>query len=334
VTSLPSSFCVAAATSSTAWAKASSFARDGFEEPLTFRTYCNAAAAISSSVAGGSKLWSVLMFLHMGPSLAAAPSLGEPPKRVDAVIPADVIARTRPVTLLCFDSVAIRIVLAEDNYLVREGVRRLLEEEPEVDVVATCVDRDSLLEAVERDHPDVVLTDIRMPPNDWDEGIRVADELRDSHPEIGVVVLSQFVEPQYALALLDRGADRRAYLLKERVRDLSQLVAAIREVAAGGSVIDPKVVEALVAAKSRLEKSPLSELTPRERQILEEIAQGKSNAAIAQSLVLAERSVEKVIHSIFLKLGLTWQPDINRRVKAVLVFLAEQDALPETTRAR
>jgi DNA-binding NarL/FixJ family response regulator len=190
------------------------------------------------------------------------------------------------------------------------------------------------MEAVERERPDVVLTDIRMPPNDWDEGIRVADELRDSHPQIGVVVLSQFVDPEYALALLERGADRRAYLLKERVRDLSQLVAAIREVAAGGSVIDPRVVEALIAAKSRLAESPLTELTPRERQILEEMAQGKSNAAIAQSLVLAERSVEKVIHSIFLKLGLTWQPDINRRVKAVLVFLAEQDALPETTRAR
>jgi DNA-binding NarL/FixJ family response regulator len=236
--------------------------------------------------------------------------------------------------VLCFDRVAIRIVLAEDNYLVREGVRRLLDEEPEVDVAATCVDRDSLMEAVERERPDVVLTDIRMPPNDWDEGIRVADELRDSHPQIGVVVLSQFADPEYALALLERGADRRAYLLKERVRDLSQLVAAIREVAAGGSVIDPRVVEALIAAKSRLEESPLTELTPRERQILEEMAQGKSNAAIAQSLVLAERSVEKVIHSIFLKLGLTWQPDINRRVKAVLVFLAEQDALPETTRAR
>jgi DNA-binding NarL/FixJ family response regulator len=229
---------------------------------------------------------------------------------------------------------AIRIVLAEDNYLVREGVRRLLESEPEVEIVATCVDRDSLVAAIDQERPDVVLTDIRMPPHDSDEGIRVANELRDTHPETGVVVLSQFLEPQYALALLERGADRRAYLLKERVRDLSDLVAAIREVAAGGSVIDPKVVEALVTAKSRGEESPLSDLTPRERQILGEMAQGKSNAAIAQTLVIVERSVEKVIHSIFLKLGLTWQPDINRRVKAVLVFLSEEGARPETTRAR
>jgi DNA-binding NarL/FixJ family response regulator len=230
--------------------------------------------------------------------------------------------------------VAIRIVLAEDNYLVREGVRRLLETEPDIEIAATCVDRDSLLAAIEREQPDVVLTDIRMPPSSSDEGIRVADELRDSRPETGVVVLSQFLEPEYALALLDRGADRRAYLLKERVRDLTQLVAAIKEVAAGGSVIDPKVVEALVAAKSRFRESPLADLTPRERQVLGEIAQGKSNAAISQTLVLAERSVEKVIHSIFLKLGLTWQPDINRRVKAVLVFLSEEGALPETTTAR
>jgi DNA-binding NarL/FixJ family response regulator len=230
-------------------------------------------------------------------------------------------------------ALAIRIVLAEDNYLVREGVRRLLEAEPEVEVVAVCEDRLSLLEAIEAERPDVVLTDIRMPPNDWDEGIRVADELRDTHPEIGVVVLSQFLDPQYALALLDRGADRRAYLLKERVRDLGQLVGAIREVAAGGSVIDSKVVESLVAARSRVEKSPLAELTPRERQILEEMAQGKSNAAIAQNLVITERSVEKVTHGIFLKLGLTWQPDINRRVKAVLLYLSDQGAQPETPRA-
>jgi DNA-binding NarL/FixJ family response regulator len=173
-----------------------------------------------------------------------------------------------------------------------------------------------------------------MPPTEWDEGIRVADELRDTHPEIGVVVLSQFLDPQYALALLERGADRRAYLLKERVRDTRDLVHAIREVAAGGSVIDPKVVEALVASKSRVEESPLAELTPRERQILEEMAQGKSNAAIAQSIVITERSVEKVIHAIFLKLGLTWQPDINRRVKAVLVYLSEQGGRPETPTAR
>ncbi len=163
-----------------------------------------------------------------------------------------------------------------------------------------------------------------MPPTGSDEGIRIADELRDTYPDTGVVVLSQFVEPQYALALLERGAARRAYLLKERVRDVDELLGAIREVAAGGSVIDVKVVETLVAARSRAEASPLAELTPRERQTLEEIAQGKSNAAIARALVITEHSVEKVIHAIFLKLGLTWQSDINRRVKAVLVFLSEE----------
>jgi DNA-binding NarL/FixJ family response regulator len=230
--------------------------------------------------------------------------------------------------------VSIRIALAEDDYLVREGVRRLLETEPEVEVVAACSDSESLLEAIERERPDVVVTDIRMPPTSSDEGIRLANHLRDTNPEIGVVVLSQFLDPEYALALFERGADRRAYLLKERVRDLSQLVAAIREVADGGSVIDPKVVETLVQARSQLDESPLSDLTPRERQILGEMAQGKSNAAIAQTLVIAERSVEKVIHSIFLKLGLTWQPDINRRVKAVLVFLSEQRARPESPIAR
>jgi DNA-binding NarL/FixJ family response regulator len=140
-----------------------------------------------------------------------------------------------------------------------------------------------------------------------------------------VVILSQYSEPRYALALLEQGLAGRAYLLKERVEDLKQLVAAIREVTAGGSVIDPKVVEALVAAKSRAERSPLEDLTPREREILAEMAQGKNNAAIAASLVITERSVEKVIHSIFAKLGLTWEEDVNRRVKAALLYLAEQD---------
>ncbi len=226
----------------------------------------------------------------------------------------------------------IRVAFAEDNYLVREGVSRLLEGGSEVEVVAVCADVPSLFAAIDDEKPDVVLTDIRMPPGNSDEGIRVADQLRDSHPQIGVVVLSQFRDPQYALALLDRGASGRAYLLKERVRDLEQLVGAIREVASGGSVIDPAVVEALVTQRSQAAASPLRDLTPRELQTLEEMAQGKSNAAIAGSLVITEHSVEKVIHSIFLKLGLTWQPDINRRVKAVLVYLSEQ-GLPhdETT---
>jgi DNA-binding NarL/FixJ family response regulator len=219
--------------------------------------------------------------------------------------------------------VPIRVVLADDHYLVREGVRRLLEAEPELEVAAVCEDLDSLLDTVNADPPDVVVTDIRMPPGEADEGIQAAEELRKSHPQVGVVVLSQYANPSYALALLDGGSERRAYLLKERVEDVEQLVGAIRAVADGGSVIDPKVVDALVAEGARSEDSPLSELTPRERDVLREMAEGKNNAAIAESLFLTERSVEKVIHSIFLKLDLTYEPAVHRRVKAVILYLAE-----------
>jgi DNA-binding NarL/FixJ family response regulator len=215
-------------------------------------------------------------------------------------------------------------VLAEDNYLVREGVRRLLETRPDLEVVATCEDLDSLMAAVEAERPDVVLTDIRMPPGGGDEGIRAARQLRETRPETGVVVLSQFSDPQYALALLEHGSERRAYLLKERVNDLEQLVGAIHEVAAGGSAIDPKVVDSLVGASSRREDSPLEELTPREHEVLAEMAKGKNNAAIAATLVIAEPSVEKYIHSILQKLGVSWEADAHRRVKAVLLFLSEQ----------
>ena len=217
----------------------------------------------------------------------------------------------------------IRLVLAEDHYLVREGLRRLLETEPDLEVVAACGDLDSLLAAVDAERPDVVLTDIRMPPGDSDEGIQAAERLRETNPAVGVVVLSQYANPTYALALLKGGSAGRAYLLKERVDDLGQLAAAIRAVAEGGSVIDPKVVEALVAENARGERSPLNELTPRERDVLREIADGKNNAAIAAALFLTERSVEKVIHSIFLKLGLTWETAVHKRVKAVILYLAE-----------
>ena len=220
--------------------------------------------------------------------------------------------------------VAIRLVLAEDSYLVREGIRRLLATRPELELVASCGDLDSLLAAVEAEKPDVVLTDIRMPPDRLDEGIRAAQLLRETSPEVGVVVLSQYAQPGYALALLESGSERRAYLLKERVEDLEQLVSAIRVVAAGGAVIDPKVVEALVAARSSAERSHLSELTPRERDVLREMAVGKNNAAIAESLVIAEGSVEKYVHSIFTKLGLAWEEKVHRRVKAVLLFLADE----------
>jgi DNA-binding NarL/FixJ family response regulator len=219
--------------------------------------------------------------------------------------------------------VPIRLVLADDHYLVREGVRRLLESEPEFEVAAVCSDLGSLLEAVEEHEPDVVVTDIRMPPGGVDEGIQAAERLRETHPAVGVVVLSQYANPSYALALLEHGSEGRAYLLKERVEDLKQLVTAIQAVAAGGSVVDVKVVEALVAESGRDEHSPLNQLTPRERDVLREMAEGKNNVAIADALFLTERSVEKVIHSIFLKLDLTWEPAVNRRVKAVILYLAE-----------
>ncbi len=218
---------------------------------------------------------------------------------------------------------AIRLVLAEDNYLLREGVQRLLETSTDVEVVATCGDLESLFAAVEAERPDVVVTDIRMPPSGTDEGIQAATRFRETHPDLGVVVLSQYAEPHYALPLLEQGTGGRAYLLKERVEDVGQLVAAIRAVADGGSVVDPKVVEALVAENARSERSALRDLTPRERDVLREMASGKNNAAIAAELFVTERSVEKVIHSIFLKLGLGWETSIHKRVAAVVLYLAE-----------
>lgn len=219
----------------------------------------------------------------------------------------------------------IRVVLAEDHYLIREGVRRVLGTQPDIELVAVCDDLPSLLAAVDREHPDVVLTDIRMPPGDSDEGIQAAGRLRETDPDVGVVVLSQYANPTYALALLESGSARRSYLLKERVGDAEQLAAAIHAVAKGGSVIDPKVVEILVAENARPEESPIHKLTPRERDVLGEMAAGKSNAAIGETLFLTERSVEKVIHSIFLKLGLTWETAVHKRVKAVILYLAQND---------
>lgn len=217
----------------------------------------------------------------------------------------------------------IRLVLADDQYLVREGLRRLLETQDDLEVAAVCDDLDSLLAAVDAEQPDVVVTDIRMPPGGTDEGIQAAARLRETNPELGVVVLSQYATPSYVLALLESGSEGRAYLLKERVKDIDQLVAAIRAVAEGGSVMDSKVVEALVAENARGDDSPLNELTPRERDVLREMAEGKNNAAIGETLFLTERSVEKVIHSIFLKLGLRWETTVHKRVKAVILYLAE-----------
>ena len=218
---------------------------------------------------------------------------------------------------------SIRVVLAEDSLIVREGIQQLLAESTSVEVVSECGDRDALMEAVERERPDIVLTDIRMPPTQTDEGVQVAAELRERHPDVGVVVLSQYVEPAYVLALLDTGSDRRGYLLKEHIHHKGTLVSAIDTVAQGGSVIDPKVVEVLVEERTRAERSPLNQLTARELEVLAEIATGKSNSAIADSLVLTKRAVEKHINAIFMKLGLASSDDVSKRVKAALLFLSE-----------
>jgi DNA-binding NarL/FixJ family response regulator len=218
----------------------------------------------------------------------------------------------------------IRVVLADDSYIVREGVSELLRVAKDIEVVATCSDLDSLEAAVEREHPDVVVTDIRMPPTNTDEGIRMAERLRRSSPSIGVVVLSQYSDPEYALALLDGGANGRAYLLKERITDVGQVANAIREVARDGSVIDPKVVETLIAARVRQARSPIAELTARETEVLAEVAQGKNNAAIASNLHLTDRAVEKHINSIFSKLGLSEEDSVHRRVRAALIYLAAE----------
>ena len=216
----------------------------------------------------------------------------------------------------------LSLVIAEDDLLTREGLRSLLSATEGIELVAVCADYDELMAAVAEHAPDVVLTDIRMPPTGTDEGVRAGDELRRSHPRTGVVVLSQYDDPEFALALLDRGSEGRAYLLKERMSDPEQLVAAIRAVAEGSSVIDPKVVDALV--RGRNARSPLAVLSPREREVLAEMAAGKDNTAIAGTLFLTVRAVEKNINSIFTKLDLAAEAEIHKRVKAVLVHLSTQ----------
>jgi DNA-binding NarL/FixJ family response regulator len=226
----------------------------------------------------------------------------------------------------------IRIVVAEDSYLIREFLVTVLDAAPEVELLAVCRNGKELDTAIERWSPDVVLTDIRMPPSGTDEGIRTAARLRVSHPAVGVVVLSQYAEPSYALALLDEGTGGRGYLLKERIRGREELIAAVEKVASGGSVIDPSIVDALIRARSRAAHSKLAELTPRERELLAEIAAGNSNGAIAKSHVLTKRAVEKHVNSIFAKLNLPETPDVSRRVKATLIFLAEESAGSPTLR--
>jgi DNA-binding NarL/FixJ family response regulator len=219
-----------------------------------------------------------------------------------------------------------RLVVAEDAYLIREGIRSALErEDEEVEVLEYCPDLGSLLRAVEFQPPDVVITDIRMPPTLTDEGIQAAATLRETHPEIGVVVISQYVSPHYALKLFEHGSAGRAYLLKEHIGHRIQLMEAIREVAAGGSVVDPKVVDVLVEARMRAKNSLLSRLSSREREVLAGVATGASNAAIAESLFLTKRAVEKNINSLFAKLDLTDDKTTSRRVRAALLFLADSD---------
>ncbi len=218
----------------------------------------------------------------------------------------------------------IRVVIADDSYLARQALEHILAAADGIEIVASCRDQDELMLTVEAAQPDVVVTDIRMPPTNTDEGIVVAARLRKTAPKVGVVILSQFTDPRYGLALLESGSDRRAYLLKERIQYRGQLVAAIESVAAGGSVIDAKVVESLVRSRHQAESSQLNELTARELEILTFVARGHSNQAIADELVLTKRAVEKHIAAIFLKLHLTEAANVARRVKATLIYLAEQ----------
>lgn len=225
---------------------------------------------------------------------------------------------------------SIRVVLAEDSVLLREGVRALIDEQPEVDIIASCGDYDALFTAVDEHEPDVVVTDIRMPPTGTDEGIRAAVRLREERPDVGVVVLSQHADPGYARVLFEHGSAGRAYLLKERLAEVDELVDAIRQVAEGGSAVDPRIVETLVDTR-RTSDSLLERLTPRETEVLEQMASGRNNAGIARALVITERAVEKHISSVLAKLDLSHEDadETHRRVSAVLLFLAETGEVPE-----
>src|SRR3954454_18579398 len=229
-------------------------------------------------------------------------------------------------------AMAVRTALAEDDFLVREALIQLLEEADEVDLVAACVDGDELRAAIAANRLDVVVTDIRMPPSGGDEGIRLAAELRHTPPRLGVIVLSAYREAAYALALLEGGSDRRAYLLKERVHTGRQLIGTIEAVGRGGSVIDAKIVETLAESRAAGRRSALPSLSPREREILVEMARGGSNAAIGEALGMTKRAVEKHINSIFAKLDMPPTADVSRRVQAVLIYLSEADSIPAPDR--
>jgi DNA-binding NarL/FixJ family response regulator len=220
--------------------------------------------------------------------------------------------------------VSIRVVCGEDSYIAREGILRALEDAEDIDVVATCADFDSLRAVIDDLLPDVVLADISMPPTNTDEGIRLAGELRTTHPDMGLVILSQYAEPVYATQLLEGGSDRRAYLLKDRVQYRSDLTHALREVASGRSVVDPRIVELLLTARRKRADSHFDALTPREQEILALVAEGRSNGAIAVDVVITKRAVERHINSIFMKLDLGDSENISRRVKAAVLYLAGQ----------
>ena len=234
----------------------------------------------------------------------------------------------REIDIRDVDRIPIRVAVAEDAFVIREFLTATLDSAPQIELVAVCTDGTELKAAIAASSPEVIVTDIRMPPSGAEEGILIAARLRETHPDVGVVVLSQYAEPAYALALLEHGTGRRAYLLKERLRNRRELIDAVEAVARGGSVIDPMIVDVLIEARSRAAKSRLSQLTPRERELLAEIAVGKSNGAIAESLVLTKRAVEKHVNSIFSKLGLPETDDVSRRVKATLIYLSEEGVNP------
>jgi DNA-binding NarL/FixJ family response regulator len=219
----------------------------------------------------------------------------------------------------------LRVVIAEDSLLMREGIVSVLALNDEIELAASCGNYDELLAAVEEHAPDVVITDIRMPPTQTDEGIRAANEIRANDPDVGVVVLSQYVEPDYAMRLFEGGSDGRAYLLKERLGDIEELAVAIKRVAEGGSVVDPKVVDALIETRTDATPTVLDRLTEREGEVLAEIAMGGTNAAVGEALFISPRSVEKHVNSIFMKLDLSHETDTNRRVRAVLLYLADSN---------
>jgi DNA-binding NarL/FixJ family response regulator len=220
--------------------------------------------------------------------------------------------------------VTIRVVLGEDSYLAREAIMHVLETEDDIEIVAACSDLDSLRLTIADVRPDVVLTDISMPPSHTDEGIRLAAELRDTHPDIGVVILSQYAEPVFATKLLEGSTDRRAYLLKERVQGRGDVTRALQEVVAGRSIVDPRIVELLLDAQRRRDNSRFDTLTPREQEILGLVAEGLNNGAIAERIVITKRAVERHINSIFSKLGLADAEHYSRRVKAALLYLADR----------